>query len=180
MPGEQDAARAARETHRVLAELVGDHGELEVVHRRWECQPDTRDRLVENLDAVGVLGGAGVLVRRQCPEGPSPETLLVRYGDGAGWSDAGATLEPGESFADCAERAVWAAAGLRVTVSDVLQAHVLYADDWTDRDPVAHPFVLFEALHGEGTAEPHGPADDVAWFLDPPADLRYDELAESF
>lgn len=177
---DRDAARAARETHRVLADLVAEEGALEVVHRRWECPPDTRDRLVANLDSVGVLGGAGVLIRREARHGDGPETLLVDYGDSEGWSDAGATLEPGESFADCAERAAAAAAGLRVSVDTVLGAHVLYADDWTDRDPVPHPFVLFEALHGGGTAEPGPDAEAVRWFEDPPERLRYEELAESF
>ena len=176
----RDAARAARETHRALADLVADHGELEVIHRRWECPPDTRDRLVENLDSVGVLGGAGVLVRREARDAGGPETLLVDYGDGEGWSDAGASLEPGESFAACAERAVEAAAGLRVTVDTVLQAHVLYADDWTDRDPVPHPFVLFEALYGGGTAEAGADAQAVRWFDDPPERLRYEALRERF
>jgi ADP-ribose pyrophosphatase YjhB (NUDIX family) len=178
--GERDARRAGRETWRVLADLVSQEGELEVVHRRWECPPDVRDRLVENLDRVGILGGAGALVRRQCPDGDRPETLLVRYDDGDGWSDPGANLEPGESFHECAERAVEATTGLRVTVSGVLQSHVLYADDWTDRDPIPHPFVLFEALYGEGTAEPQGSVGAVEWFLDPPAELRYGELRDAF
>lgn len=175
---DRDAARAARETHRVLADLVTDAGELEVIHRRWECQPDVRDRLVETLDAVGVLGGAGALVRREAVSGR--ETLLVRYGDGEGWSDAGATLEPGESFADCAARAVDSATGIRCATAEVLQAHVLYADDWTDRDPVPHPFVLFDATLVDGRAEARGDAEAVEWFLDPPERLRYEELREAF
>jgi len=175
---DRDAARAARETHRVLAELVGEEGELEVIHRRWECQPDTRDRLVETLDAVGVLGGAGALVRREAT--PGRQTLLVQYGDGEGWSDAGATLEPGESFARCAERAVDSATGVTCTTVEVLQAHVLYADDWTDRDPVPHPFVLFDATLVDGRAEARGDAEAVEWFLTPPKHLRYEELREAF
>lgn len=175
---DRDAARAARETHRVLAELVGDHGELEVIHRRWECQPDVRDRLVETLDAVGVLGGAGALVRREGP--PGRQTLLVQYGDGECWSDAGATLEPGESFADCAGRAVDSATGVRCATAEVLQAHVLYADDWTDRDPVPHPFVLFDATLVDGAPEVQGDAEAVEWFLDAPEHLRYEELREAF
>lgn len=174
----RDTARAARETHRVLADLVADHGELEVIHRRWECPPDTCDRLVENLDTVGVLGGAGVLVRREARGVNGPETLLVDYGDGEGWSDAGASLEPGESFAACGERAVRAATSLRVTVDSVLQAHVLYADDWTDRDPVAHPFVLFEARWGEGRARAGADAEAVEWFDEAPERMRYEELRE--
>lgn len=175
---DRDAARAARETHRVLADLVAEEGELEVVHRRWECPPDTRDRLVETLDTVGVLGGAGALVRREGAAGR--ETLLVRYGDGEGWSDAGATLQPGESFTDCAERAVASAAGLDCATDGVLQTHVLYADDWTDRDPVPHPFVLFDATLVGGVTAMLGDAEAVDWFLDPPETLRYEELREAF
>jgi ADP-ribose pyrophosphatase YjhB (NUDIX family) len=104
----------------------------------------------------------------------------VRYGDGQGWSDAGVTLQPGESFRDCAKRGVAATTGLNVTVGSMLQAHVLYADDWTDRDPIARPFVLFEAHQGSGQAEPHGEVVDLRWFDTPPTKLRYEELGESF
>jgi ADP-ribose pyrophosphatase YjhB (NUDIX family) len=178
---DRDAQRAGRKTWRVLADHVAEWGELEVVHRRWECPPDVRDRLVENLEKVGVFGGAGVLVRRATRGGPDEYvTLLVRYGDGEGWSDAGANLHPGESFHDCAERAVEATTGLDVTVRSVLQAHVLYADDWTDRNPVPYPFLLFEALHGGGQPEARGEAVAVEWFGDPPEDVRYEELREAF
>jgi ADP-ribose pyrophosphatase YjhB (NUDIX family) len=170
-----ESARAARETQRVLAELVAEHGRVEVIGRRWECRPEVRDRVAGNLERTGAFGGAGALVSRV-----DGTKLLVRYGDGEGWSDPGLSRHPGEGFAECAARAVRETTGLRVRVGSVAQAHVLYADDWTDRDPVAHPFVLFEAERRDGDARPRGEVVETGWFSEPPGRLRYEELRELF
>jgi ADP-ribose pyrophosphatase YjhB (NUDIX family) len=170
----QDPARAARETWRVLADLVAEHGRLEVVHRGWECPPEARDRLLKNL-GNGVVGGAGVLARRD------DRRLLVRFDDDEGWSDPGVPRHPGEPFADCARRGARHHARVRVAVGDPVQAHVLYARDWTGRDPVPHPFVLFEGRVPDGARpEADGEATAVGWFTSPPDRLRYAELSELF
>ncbi|MFB6170521.1 MAG: NUDIX hydrolase [Haloarculaceae archaeon] len=174
----RDAVRAGRQVSRLLSRLAADYGRVEVVSRRWECDPAERDAIAGTVSAFDRAGGASALVRND--EGC---LLLVRYAGASGWADPGANVEPDEDYETCARRAVGAAVGLDVTITGVAQVHVRHADDWTDRETVAEPTVIFEAelAEGSGTSAELGPGVDAARWCDaPPGDLLYDELAEFF
>ncbi len=190
MPTDLDLCR---HVHALVADLAAEHGEVDLVGRRVGCAPDARDALVETFDAFGVVGGAGVRVRDR--EG---RVLLVRYEGADGWIDPGGSRRPGESYRECARRAVRETTGVETTVGDLAQVHLLYMDDWTDREPVPNPYVSYEGQvndTGTGTGEEGseggsgadgrdgvtGPAANVAevrWTDIIPEDLLYEELAE--
>lgn len=168
------ASGLRRHADRVVSELVAEYGRADCIRRRWPCDPDTYDRLRETYGSVGVVGGAGALVT----DGEG-RALLVRYEGEAAWSDPGTGRRPGESMAECAERAVWEATGVACRVTDLAQIHLLFADDGTGRRPVPRPFALFTAEHESsdtGTSGDEG--SEVRWWPELPDELRYEELRE--
>lgn len=171
----RDAARATRQVNRTLSRLASDYGRVDVIRRRWECEPAERDAVADTAAAFDRAGGASAWVR-----GADDRVLLVRYEGADAWADPGANVEPGEEYEECARRAVRAATGLDVTITGVAQVHVRHADDRTDRAPVAEPTVIFEAEPAGMAAPDPGPGvETAAWFHDLPDDLLYDELAEA-
>ena len=190
MPTDLDLCR---HVHALVADLAAEHGEVDLVGRRLECDADARDALVEAFDAFGVVGGAGVRVRDR-----KGRVLLVRYEGADGWVDPGGSRRPGESYRECARRAVRETTGVETTVGDLAQVHLLYMDDWTDRDPVPNPYGSYEGQvddtgtgagaggsEGGSGAEWHDDVtnvavdvDEVRWAETVPGELLYEELAE--
>lgn len=163
-----------RRAHALLSDLVAEEGELEVVRSRHDCDPREYEATVATYDAFGRTGGATAWVTDA-----DGDVLLVRPSGASAWTDPGTGIEPGESHADCARRAVREAAGLDVRLAGVERLHLRYLDDWMDRTPVPVPVVVYRA-HVEGTAAPE-PGPDVAearFWNSVPDDLLYDALAD--
>jgi len=161
----------------LVADLAAEHGGVDLVGRRFDCEPAARDAIVESFEALGVVGGGGVRVRSD--EG----VLLARYEDAEGWVDPGSARRPGESYRECAVRGVREAAGVDAEIDGLAQVHLLYMDDWTDRAPVPNPYVSFEGRPERrnadaGTVRPGDGVADLRWGETVPEDLLYDELAE--
>lgn len=156
----------------LVADLAAEHGEIDLVGRRVECSPDAYDAVMEAFDAFGVVGGAGIRVS------DGSDVLLVRYEGAEGWIDPGVGRQPGESYRECAERALSEAAGIEASVDGLAQVHLLYMDDWTDREPVPNPYVSFAGTHESGTATPGPDVESVQWMGERPEELLYEELAE--
>lgn len=169
-----DGSALGRHADRVVSELIAEYGRADCIRRRWPCDTDTYDRLRETYGALGVVGGAGAFVT----DGDG-RVLLVRYEGETCWSDPGTGRRPGESMAGCARRAVEEDAGVGCTVTDLVQIHLLYADDATGRTPVPRPFALFTARYESGTPEPVGDGvTEARWWSSLPDRLRYEELRE--
>lgn len=169
------SAELHRHVNALVADLAAEHGEVDLVGRRVDCDPDARDALVETFDSFGVVGGAGVRVRDD-----DGRVLLVRFEGTEGWVDPGDGRLPGESHRECARRALEEVAGIGADIAGLAQVHLLYMDDWTDRQPVPNPYVCFDGRPVDGELETT-PGDDVAalrWADSVPEDLLYDELAE--
>lgn len=159
---------------RVVSDLIAEYGRADCIRRRWPCDPGTYDRIRETYRSVGIVGGAGAFVTDT-----DGRVLLVRYEGEATWSDPGTGRRPGESMAECAARAVEEDTGVRCTVTDLAQIHLLYADDATGRPPVPRPFALFTARYESGTPAPVGNGiEAVRWWSNLPDELRYEELRE--
>ena len=166
-----------RHVNALVADLAAEHGGVDLVGRRFDCEPAARDAIVESFEALGVVGGGGVRVRSD--EG----VLLARYEDAEGWVDPGSARRPGESYRECAVRGVREAAGVDAEIDGLAQVHLLYMDDWTDRAPVPNPYVSFEGRPEHrnadaGTVRPGDGVADLRWGETVPEDLLYDELAE--
>jgi ADP-ribose pyrophosphatase YjhB (NUDIX family) len=169
-----DPSALRRHADGVVSDLVAEYGRADCIRRRWPCDPDTYDRLRETYGSVGVVGGAGALVT----DGDR-RSLLVRYEGESVWSDPGTGRRPGESMTECATRAVREDAGVKCTVTDLAQVHLLYADDDTGRQPVPRPFALFTARYESGEPRPVGDGVEAArWWSGLPDELRYEELRE--
>lgn len=170
-----------RHVNALVSDLAAEHGEVDLVGRRVDCDPDDRDALVETFEAYGVVGGAGVRVRD-----PAGQVLLVQYEHLEGWIDPGDGRLPGESYRECARRAVLRTAAVETTVDGLAQVHLLFMDDWTDREPVPNPYVCFDgSLAGDDPVETANPPElaaegvvEVRWAAEVPDDLGYGELAE--
>jgi ADP-ribose pyrophosphatase YjhB (NUDIX family) len=172
------SAELLRHVNALVADFAADYGEVDLVGRRVDCGPDEYEAILENFERFDVVGGAGLRVRDD-----RGRVLLVRYRGADGWVDPGDGRRPGESFRECARRGIDEAAGIDASVVGLAQIHLLYVDDWTDRDPIPNPYVAFEGRLQDGEATPDDvhPGDDVAdlrWADEPPGDLLYDELAE--
>jgi 8-oxo-dGTP diphosphatase len=162
-----------RHVNGLVADFAAEYGEVDLVGRRVDCEPDAYDALVETFESFGVVGGAGCRVRDA--EG---RILLVRYANADGWVDPGDGRRPGESYRECAERAVQEATGIEACVDGLAQVHLLYMDDWTDREPVPNPYVSFEATPVGGELQPGDGVADLRWAESAPESLLYEELAE--
>lgn len=162
-----------RHVNALVSDLAAEHGEVDLVGRRVDCDPDDRDALVRTFEAFGVVGGAGVRVRDD-----AGRVLLVRFDGTEGWVDPGGGRRPGESYPECATRAVRETTGVEVTARGLAQVQLLYMDDWTTRGPVPNPYVCFHGELDGGDVEPGGGVAEVRWAGEVPEELLYDELAE--
>lgn len=137
-----------RHVHALVADLAAEHGEVDLVGRRVECEPDARDAVVEGFEAFGVVGGAGVRIRDA-----DDRVLLVRYRGADGWVEPGAARRPGESYPTCARRALREATGLDAAIDGLAQVQLLYLTDWTGRDPVPNPYLAYDGVTPEGAID---------------------------
>ena len=163
-----------RHVNALVSDFAAKYGDVDLVGRRIDCEPEECDALLESYERFGVGGGAGVHLR------DDERLLLARYEGADGWVDPGDGRRPGESFRECAVRGIRQAAGIDVELHGLARIHLLYFDDWTDRDPAPNPYVAFEGRPGEG-ADDVRPGEGVAglqWSESTPDDLLYDELAE--
>ncbi len=161
-----------RHVNALVADLAAEHGRVDLVGRRLECEPGARGALVDRFESFGVVGGAGVRVHGD------DGVLLVRYEDGMDWIEPGAERRPGESYRDCARRALADATGLEADLEGLVQVHLLYMDDRTDRPPAPNPYLVFEGRKTHGSAASGRTVADVRWAETVPEDLVYEELAE--
>jgi ADP-ribose pyrophosphatase YjhB (NUDIX family) len=169
------SAELHRHVNALVADLAAEHGEVDLVGRRVDCQPDDYDALLDTFESFGVVGGAGVRLRDD-----DGRVLLVRFEGTDGWVDPGDGRLPGESYRECARRALGEIADIDAEIDGLAQVHLLYMDDWTDRQPVPNPYVCFDGQSVEAATETT-PGDGVAaltWAESVPDDLLYDELAE--
>ena len=172
------SAELLRHVNALVADFAAEYGAVDLVGRRVDCAPDEYDALVETFDAFGVVGGAGVRVRDD-----DGRVLLARYENADGWVDPGDGRRPGESYRECAVRGVREATGLDPEIDDLVQVHLLYMDDPTDRPPVPNPYVVFEGRParrdaGAGDLRPGEGVADLQWAEAIPESLLYNELAE--
>jgi len=94
--------------------------------------------------------------------------LLIRRGDGRGWSLPGGIMEPGERLVDCLRREVWEETGLEVeplrvvgVYSDPAYTHVTYSNG----DQVQFVSTTFECRVVGGTLKIDGDESlEVAYF----------------
>lgn len=167
------SAELSRHVDRLLSRFAAEYGEVDLVGRRVDCEPDDYDALKETFETFGVVGGASVRIR------DDGRLLLVRYDGADGWVDPGDGRRPGESYRECARRGVRDTVGLDVRIDDLAQVHLLYMDDWTDRVPLPNPFVSFDGRPLAGDATPREGVVEARWFDAPPEELLYEELAEA-
>jgi ADP-ribose pyrophosphatase YjhB (NUDIX family) len=161
-----------RHVNALVADLAAEHGEVDLVGRRLDCEPTARDAIVEGFEAFGVVGAAGLRVRRD------DGVLLVRYEGTEGWVDPGDARRPGESYRESARRAVREATGVEAAVEGLAQVHLLYMDDWTDRPPVPNPYLVFEGRPTGGRLEAGPGVAETRWAAAVPEAVVYEELAE--
>jgi ADP-ribose pyrophosphatase YjhB (NUDIX family) len=172
------SAELLRHVNALVADFAAEYGEVDFVGRRVDCSPDEYDALVEAFESFGVVGGAGVRVRDE-----TGRVLLASHEGADGWVDPGDGRLPGESYRECAVRGVREATGIESHIDGLAQIHLLYMDDWTDRDPVPNPYVSFEGSPASanvdaGDVRPGEGVDDLRWSETNPEDLVYDGLAE--
>jgi ADP-ribose pyrophosphatase YjhB (NUDIX family) len=161
-----------RHVNGLVSDFAAEYGEIDLVGRRIDCSIRSYDRLLEAFDAFDVVGGSGVRVI------DDDRVLLVRYEGADGWVDPGDSRRPGESYVECATRAVRAATGIDASIEGLAQIHLLYMDDPTGRDPIPNPYVSFLGTHESGTARPGVDVVSTRWADEPPGRLLYEELAE--
>jgi ADP-ribose pyrophosphatase YjhB (NUDIX family) len=155
---------ARRHVDRTLSELAAEYGRVEVVRERHEVDARMYERLCDRADAFDGCGGAGAWVRD-----PDGRVLLVETDEG--WAEPAAELRPGEEYVETAEAAVRRQTGLEPVLAGVERVHVRYLADWTDRDPLPQPFVVF-AARASGR-----PAGDAAWHDRLPDETLYEYLS---
>jgi len=159
------AVNAHRNVNRTLSELAAEYGRVEVVRERQEVEPGVYDRLRKRTAAFDGCGGAGAWVRD-----PDERVLLVDTEEG--WAEPAAPRRPEQDYLSCAEEAIREATGIAPVMAGLSHVHVRYVTDWSDRDPLPQPFVVFDA---RATGEPDG---DAAWHARLPEALLYDHLRE--
>ncbi|WP_255195811.1 NUDIX domain-containing protein [Halorarius litoreus] len=156
---------ACRHLDRVLSELAAEYGNLEVVREPREVSAEEYDRLHNRVRHFDSCGGAGAWLRDS-----SGRVLLVESDEG--WREPGATRQPGDDPLDCARQAVRDQTGLDPRLTNVRHVHVRYCQDWTERDSIPLPFVVFT---GDAAGEPH---EGARWHESVPEDRLYDLLGE--
>ena len=161
-----------RHVNALVADLAAEHGEVDLVGRRMECEPGDRDAIVDRFDAYGVVGGAGARIY------DDRGVLLVRYDETSGWLEPGAERLPGESYRECARRALAEVTPVEAAIDELAQVHLLYMDDRTDRPPVPNPYLVFEGRKTGGTAPSGRTNAETRWVGSPPSNPGYAELAE--
>jgi ADP-ribose pyrophosphatase YjhB (NUDIX family) len=201
-----DSRPLARHVSGLLADLAAEHGEVEVVRRRWDCEPNAYDALVETFERFGVVGGATARVRDD--DGRlllvrGADTAAVSGGDDANgrddpgrhggpegersggrspgaWTDPGDARRPGEGYRECARRAVREATGVDIQFDGLEAVHIHLASDWTDRPPLPDPALVFAARpRGQTALEPGDGVGDAGWFAELPDELLYEGLREA-
>ena len=108
--------------------------------------------------ATLLLPAAAAIVRDE-----AGRVLLIRRGDGRGWSLPGGIMEPGECVADCVVREVWEESGFHVVPRKVIGVY--------DANRSGRPLELYHAykviflcdLTG-GEARPSDETSDVGFF----------------
>jgi ADP-ribose pyrophosphatase YjhB (NUDIX family) len=166
------SAELLRHVNGLVADFAAEYGEVDLVGRRVECDPDEYDALLDTFDTFGVIGGAGIRVRGD------DRVLLVRYADADGWVDPGDGRRPGESYRECAVRGVRETTGIEAAIDDLAQIHLLYMDDWTGREPLPNPYVSFEGPVQHGDCRAGDGVAEFRWAAEVPDDLLYEELTE--
>ena len=161
-----------RHVNALVADLAAEHGRVDLVGRRRTCAPAARDALVDRFEAYGVVGGAGARVH------DDRGVLLVRYDETSGWLEPGAERLPGESYRECARRALAEVTPIEAAIEELAQVHLLYMDDRTDRPPVPNPYLVFEGRKTGGSATAGRTDAETRWVGSPPSDPGYAELAE--
>ena len=161
-----------RHVNALVADLAAEHGRVDLVGRRRTCAPAARDALVDRFEAYGVVGGAGARVH------DDRGVLLVRYDETSGWLEPGAERLPGESYRECARRALAEVTPIEAALEELAQVHLLYMDDRTDRPPVPNPYLVFEGHTTGGSATSGRTNAETRWVGSPPSDPGYAELAE--
>ena len=156
---------AGRHLDRTLATLAAEYGSVEVVGEPYEVGPDEYDRLLERAESFDGCGGAGAWLQDE------NERVLLVSGE-EGWREPGTTRLPDDDPAEAARRAVREETGLAADLTDVRHVHVRFLQDWTDRDPIPQPFVVFE---GTASGTPTGTA---RWHASRPEDLLYERLSD--
>ena len=176
-PSRDVSAELLRHVNGLVSDFASEYGAVDLVGRRVDCSPDDYDALLEAFETFGVVGGAGIRVRDA-----DDRTLLVRYDGADGWVDPGDGRRTGESYRECARRGVRETAGVEAAVDGLEQVHLLYMDDWTDRDPIPNPYISFGGWlrggSGPADARPGDGVSKVQWTDEVPAELLYDELGE--
>lgn len=162
----------SRHVDGLISDFAAEYGEFDLVGRRMDCSMETYETVIESFDTFGVIGGAGV----QLTDGDG--VLLVRYEGADGWVDPGDSRHPGESYTECATRAVRESTGVRATIDGLAQMHLLYLDDPTGREPIPNPYVAFSGAYESGTLQAGERVASVRWADSLPERLLYDELAE--
>ena len=104
--------------------------------------------------------------------------MLVRYEGADGWVDPGDSRRPGESYVECATRAVRAATGIDASIEGLAQIHLLYMDDPTGRDPVPNPYISFLGAPESGAVRPGTDVVSARWAAEPPEQVLYEELTD--
>ncbi len=161
-----------RHVNGLVSDLAAEHGEIDLVGRQIGCSAETYDTLLERFDTFGVIGGSGVRVT------DSERILLVRYSGADGWVDPGDSRRPGESYTECAKRGLREETGIEATIDGIAQVHLLYFDDWTDRDPIPDPYISYHGIDKSGTVRAGLGVAEAQWRKEMPDELLYDELAE--
>lgn len=156
---------ARRSLDRMLSELAAAYGELEVIRESREVDADEYDRLHDRASSFDGCGGAGAWLR-------DPDGRLLLVDSEEGWREPGATRQPGEDHLACARRAVRDQTGLDPRLTDVRHVHVRYCHDWTGRDPIPMPFVVFT---GDAVGDP---TEDATWHDALPDETLYELLGE--
>lgn len=156
---------ARRHVDRTLSALATEYGRVEVVRERREVDARTYERLCERAAAFDGCGGAGAWVRD-----PDGRVLLVETEQG--WAEPAADRLPDEEYVECAEAAVRRQTGLSPVLVGVDRVQIRHVTDWTDRDPLLQPLVVFAA---RASGQPEG---DAVWHDRLPTETVYDYLAE--
>lgn len=163
--------------HRHVNGLVGnfaaEHGELDLISRRVDCSADAYEGILETFERFGIIGGAGIRVRRD------DRLLVVQYTGSDGWVDPGDHRHLGETYRECAKRSVTEATGIEATIDGLSQIHLIYMDDWTDREPIPNPYLSFHGRYRSGTTRSGRGVRSVQWMSDLSDEvLLYNELKE--